>query len=214
MNHLKIIFGSHRLKYIRVALGSMVFSKRKVTMSVWTVDALAYFDYAFSLSCAVSPSGHYSHIRTWEFTSAGSLILATAAPSLPASWENSMLCPCFHHSCNEIAAKRGPKEGDKNARLNTGFGLQIPSPPSVPNPIRFEENDRGGLPLPSKPAPSFLILSCHFGISSQIESCFPNWPVKSFCHAEIISRAKSGNLRQLGNLTAGWNEARNKRQCE
>lgn len=61
------------------------------------------------------------------------------------------------------------------------------------------------------PVPTFSILffifSCHFGLSSQIKSCFPNWPVKSFCHVEIISRAKLGNLRQPGSLTAGWNVA-------
>lgn len=68
--------------------------------------------------------------------------------------------------------------------------------------------------LPSKPVPSFFILSCHVGLSSQIESCFPNWPVKRFCHAEIIPRAKSGNLRQPGNRTAGRNAACNKRHCE
>lgn len=57
------------------------------------------------------------------------------------------------------------------------------------------------------PVPTFSILffifSCHFGLSSQIKSCFPNWPVKSFCHVEIISRATLGNLRQPGSLTAG-----------
>lgn len=60
------------------------------------------------------------------------------------------------------------------------------------------------------PVPTFSILffifSCHFGLSSQIESCFPNWPEKSFCHVEVISRAKSGNLRQraLIQLAGMW----------
>lgn len=34
-------------------------------------------------------------------------------------------------------------------------------------------------------------------------SLFSSWPVEGFCHTEIISRAKLGNLRQLGNVTAG-----------
>lgn len=54
----------------------------------------------------------------------------------------------------------------------------------------------------------------HFGTFFTSWILFPNWPVKSFSHAEIISRAKLGNLRQLGNLTAGWTVACNKRQCE
>lgn len=55
---------------------------------------------------------------------------------------------------------------------------------------------------PAGPSPVSQF-SCHFGPPSQIEPCFPNWLEKRFCHAEIISRAISGNLRQPGSWTAG-----------
>lgn len=121
-------------------------------------------------------------------------------------------------------------EGNESAKPNTGSALSPLLPTNLPvwrenaegqwgkGKLHQEENQEVlhlfSDSLPSKPVPSFFILSCHVGLSSQIESCFPNWPMKRFCHAEIIPRAKSGNLRQPGNLTAGQNAACNKRHCE
>lgn len=144
-----------------------------------------------------------------------------------------MFIPVLQLNQSQVEKSQGQWQKCKAQNLN--FQLRLPRP-SPPHPTSVEEygtrgrvGEKEGTPgrelqrvlisllWLSTPVPTFSVLFifiCHFGLSSQIESCFPNWPVKSFCHVEIISRAKSGNLRQPGNLTAGWNVACNKRQCE
>lgn len=115
----------------------------------------------------------------------------------------------------------------QKCKAQNWFSASTPPPNSSPSYLSWRKWNRGQvgervtkgshLLALSTPVPTFSVLFifiCHFGLSSQIESCFPNWPVKSFCHVEIISRAKSGNLRQPGSRTAGWNGVGNKRQCE
>lgn len=225
-----------RLKLSRVALSSVVFVKGKcyyffapccVNVNIWCLGLLWLDMHSHSQLQTLCPSCRPLLDRTCDSSWAPNLLQATAAIFLQLP--SSTLAPCLQQCCNESQAKkRSPKESDKSTRLNTDFQLQPPHPthqilpilPQLENGSRprqgrrkeHQEEDYKGFSsfFDCFPVSTFYILffifSCHFGLSSQIESCFPNWPEKSFCHVEVISRAKSGNLRQraLIQLAGMW----------
>lgn len=162
------------------------------------------------------PSCYCSQIKPSYFASILNSILVFTASSPPAACTEFHTKPLVYIS---TAIKPRPRrEVPKRVTEVQGYELIFNfCSPSPIHPFALGKNLQADLLTPQFSLCVFFVIFSFSGHSGTFFTSwipFPNWPVKSFSHAEIISRAKLGNLRQLGNLTAGWTVACNKRQCE